>query len=116
MKPHTRRAIAYIAARLVSKAETSNIYDNTEAQNYSFSGNVTKRGVSVFDHAQQCEINGTPRNMFHHGNAKYINLSLWGNNFRGYDSDSNSDFHGNVEARSVSIFDPDAKRYFSYWV
>ncbi|PYP83397.1 MAG: hypothetical protein DMG65_24505 [Candidatus Angelobacter sp. Gp1-AA117] len=116
MKSHTRRAIAYIAGRLVSKADTSNIYDNTEGQNYSYTGNVSKKGVSIYDHAQQCEIKGTPRNLFHHGNSKYINLSVCGNNFRGYDSDSNSDFQGNVEARSVRIFDPEDKRYYSYWV
>ena len=116
MKPHTRRVTAYIAARLVSRADTTNIYDNTEAQNYSFSGNVSKGNVSIYDHAQQCQIRGTPRNLFHYGNAKYINLSVSGNNFKGFDADSNSNFHGNVEARSVSIYDPEAKRYFSYWV
>jgi hypothetical protein len=116
MKPHTRRAIAYIAARLISKADTTNIYDNSEARNYSFSGNVGKGNVAIYDHEQQCEIRGTPKNLFHHGNSKYINLRTWGKGFKGFDSESDTSFHGNVESRNVTLYDPKAGRRFSYWV
>jgi hypothetical protein len=66
MDQHTKRAIAYIAGRLLSKKNFFSNYD---------------LGVGCFINGK-CNLNSF--SLYHHKNQNYIILNIDGNNFNGY--------------------------------
>ncbi len=48
MKDHTRREIAYIAARLISGGDSSALYDYSSSKHFGLSGDVSPANVSPF--------------------------------------------------------------------
>ena len=118
MKPHTRRAIAYIVGRLVSGKESTAVYDYDAAKHFSFSGAVAPGACSVYDYERECYIaspeGGGAEALFHHGNDKYVSLEIVGENFEGYDNDSERHFGGTVTEQSIALFDREDGRYHNY--
>ncbi len=114
MKSRTRRAIAYIAGRIVSGLSETNIYDSSDSQYYSMDGSVQADNLSVYDYTEKCYISGSLPNLFHYGNEKALTLNMTGDKFTGYDYDESSSFSGSVSGNSISIYDGKTSPYFKY--
>lgn len=113
MKHHTRRAIAYIAGKAISKQSANSIYDYTNSSHFHFSGNVDE-SVSVYDYEQSCHISGSLSSFFHYGNGGYISININGNSFSGFDYNESTHFSGNVNGSNISLFDYGASQYFNF--
>ncbi len=116
MESHTRRAVAYIAGRLISGKSSSSVYDYSEGEYCNFSGTVSEGGVSVFDYGQSCYVSGSGTNLFHYGDGHYITLSPDGGKFSGFDYGTSSHFTGTVIGGSVSLYDYGTSSYYQYSV
>lgn len=116
MKDHTRRAVAYVAARLVSGQQASSVYDYATGRHVNFSGTVSSTNVNVFDYEQAAHISGSPPSLFHYGNGAHLRLATQGTTFKGFDYDTGSHFTGRVNGRSVSLFDYETSTHYNYTV
>jgi hypothetical protein len=111
---HTRRAVAYIAGRLVSSRKSSSIYDYDEGRYVNMSGNLTGKSVSAYDYDQRCYISGSSTSLYHYGNRAHLTLKLNVTKFSGYDYDSGKHFSGNVNDKNVSLYDYETGKHYSY--
>lgn len=116
MQAHTRRAIAYIAGRLISSSRASAVYDYSESRYVNFSGDVSFQNVNVYDYDQRCYVSGSLGSLYHYGNRSYVQLDVNGTNFRGYDYDTRNNLSGNVSGSAVSLYDYGTSAYFNYSV
>ena len=115
MNAPTRRAVAYIVGR-VSGSRATTVYDFDDAMHHHFSGTVNGAQVNIFDHSEACHITGNLPQLFHHGNAMHLQLTIDGSNFRGYDYDSAMHFQGWVRGNQVSLYDMEHAQHFNYQV
>jgi hypothetical protein len=117
MKDYTRRAVAYIAGRVISNKDTQALYDENDSQYFNFSGEVGTP-LSIYDYAQKCFINGLKKenafSLYHSGNRKHISFEVNDNQFTGYDYDSEKTFSGNVNENVIFIYDYENNKYFHY--
>src|SRR5262249_33839870 len=120
MKPHTRRAVAFIAGSIVSGRPSPAVYDYAASQSFPFGGEATWRHVNVYDHEQRCHISGPGGagtfSLYHYGNLKHVDLSVQAEAFHGYDYDTGQHFTGTVRGASISLYDDDGGKYFTYAV
>ena len=114
MKSHVRRAIAYIAGRVISGNPSSSIYDYGTSQYTSMSGSVDESHVSVYDYDKSCHISGSLSSLYHYGESQHVSLKLDGTKFSGYDYGTSSHFSGTVNGKSVSLYDYSCSSYFNY--
>lgn len=114
MKVHTRRAVAFIAARLIGNKHSSSIYDYETGEYTSITGQVEDNRVAVYDHDTGSHINGSASSFYHHGNGAHLSLKTNGRNFTGYDYDSGAHFSGHVSGSSVSLYDYEVGSYFNF--
>ena len=116
MQDHTRRAVAYIAGRMISGQDATAVYDYTASSHFHLSGTVSGSNVNVYDFGQSCHVGGSPSSLYHYGNGGHIQLRVNGSNFSGYDYATSSHFSGSVKGRAISIYDYGQSRYFQYVV
>jgi hypothetical protein len=114
MEHHTRRAVAYIAGRLIAGQGNAAIYDYNASSHFHFSGTVVSGNVSVYDFDQSCHVGGSPSSLYHYGNSGHIQLRMNGSSFSGYDFATSSHFGGSVNGRAISIYDYGHGRHFRY--
>jgi hypothetical protein len=118
MRAHTRRAVAFIAGRLISAERSDTVEDVSDGRRYRFAGNLESGRVDIRDGSLGCPITGTGRDstyeLFHGLNRQLIKLDLEGDRFSGYDYDSLNGFTGRVSGRSVSLYDNELHRSFSF--
>ena len=114
MNAHVRRAVAYIAGRLVTNSDSAAIYDASEGRFVNFSGQVTPQNVNIYDYDERCFIGGTPSSLFHYGDSQFIQLNINGRQFSGFDFGSAQHFSGSVQARNVTVYDYEHGNYFNY--
>ena len=112
----TRRAVAYIAGRLISGSNASSVYDYSTGRHTNFSGEVSRSRVSVFDYDRSASVSGSPPSLFDYGNGAHIRLTTQGTAFKGFDYGSGDHFSGRVNGRSVSLFDYGASAHYNYTV
>jgi hypothetical protein len=114
MKPHVRRAIAYIAACIISGKRPSTVYDLTSSQYYNFSINLSESGIAAFDYTQSSHISGSYSSLYHYGEGHHISLRIEGGRFSGFDYGESSNFSGSVNGNSVSLYDYGVGSYFNF--
>jgi hypothetical protein len=116
MKAHTRRAVAYIVARLVEKKDSDSVYDYERDKTFSFGGKVSSTTVDVYDYERRCPVGGSLNSLYHYGNKKHVSLEIVDNTFSGYDYDTDTRYSGRVGDGLVSIYDFEVKKHFNYSV
>lgn len=114
MKPHVRRAIAYIAACVISNKRSTAVFDYATSQHYSFSINLTESGIATYDCTQRCHISGGYSSLYHYGEHYHISLKIDADRFSGFDYGEQCHFSGSVSGNSISMFDYGVGSYFNY--
>lgn len=116
MNAHTRRAVAYIAGRVVTASASGAVYDYSEGRYVNFSGDVTAEQANVYDYEQGCYVGGQLSSLYHYGNGRHVQLNVDGTQFSGYDYASGRHFNGSVQGNSVTVYDYEQGQYFNYSV
>ncbi|UCG77226.1 MAG: hypothetical protein JSV21_06420 [Nitrospirota bacterium] len=118
MKDHTRRAIAYIAGRLISRESSTTVFDYSCFKYFSFVGEMNLENISVFDYENQCLIRGFGStgsiNLYHYGNKSHIYLNIEDKHFNGFDYQTGTHLSGDVDDRAIKIFDYEFDTNFNY--
>ena len=118
MDDHTKRAVAYIAGRLILKTISYSLYDYRLSKHFNFSGEVSHKNISIYDYELRCFISGVcdvnSFSLYHYKNQKHISLNINGNHFSGYDYYKSSNFSGTVTGGSISLYDYESSQYFDY--
>ncbi len=112
MRDEVRTAVAFVVAKACG-APGSSVYDYSASKYSHFSGSVDKN-VSIYDHSAQTHITGTLSSMYHYLTNNYINITISGHTFNGYDYDSGSHFSGTVRRSNVQIFDYQTSSYYQF--
>jgi len=113
MQHSKRRAIAYIAGRIINNQYSGSIYDYTEAGHFNFSGNVSPN-VNVYDYSRSNYLTGDASSVYDYNTGQYINLSITGSSFSGYDYETGSYYNGTVNGISISLYDYESGRYYNF--
>lgn len=118
MKQSVRACVAYIAGRLISKRETTTIYDASQSKYLVIGGSTSARRIDVHDYARDCQMTGTGSRasyrLYDHGEAQHLSLIINGQKFDGYDYGSICHFTGKVDGSNISLYDYGERRSFSY--
>lgn len=113
-----RRAVSYIAGRLVASKPSSGVYDYTTRERYKINGDVSLGYVQVYDGDRGGYIIGgaTPAglSLFDYYTRQHVRLNISGDDFYGYDYETGSYFSGEVRGSSVSFFDYQNSKYYRY--
>jgi hypothetical protein len=113
MRPHTRRAIVYVAARLAG-GRPGPVYDFEATRHFRFSGSADSRTCHVFDHEERCYVSGSFPGLYHHGNRQHVTLRMRGTEFSGFDYDSRSHYSGSIRGRAAVVYDQEDAKYHRY--
>jgi hypothetical protein len=116
MNLQKRRAVAYIAGRLVTGTTSGGVYDYTAQARFKLYGDVSPGFVQVYDGDRFSYIIGgaTPAGLsiFDYYTRQHIQLKISDNDFYGFDYETGAYFSGEVNKSTVSFFDfQDAKTY-----
>lgn len=114
MKPHVRRAIAYIAANIILQKRATAVFDYATSQYYNFSINLSQSGIAVYDNTQNCHISGSYASLFHYGDSCHISFKIDDHKFSGFDYGESCHFSGSVNGNLVSMFDYGVSSYFDF--
>jgi hypothetical protein len=112
MAPEVRRAVAMVAARLISGRSAGTIYDFAQLSHFHISGSVGS-SISLYDHDARAHITGSPSQFFHHSENCHVQLNVSGKNFTGFDFGTSSHFTGSVSGSNVDCSRLIGIAYFS---
>jgi hypothetical protein len=110
-----RRAISYIAARLITGKNSGFVYDYAHSSYFNYSGTVSS-SVSVYDYSRSCFLTGNTNSIYDYGTSQYISLKIEGNRFNGYDYETGSFFNGTVNGNSISFYDYADGSYYNFTI
>lgn len=116
MNAGLRRAVAYIAGRMVAGSNSTHVYDYDSSKHFSFSGNADATKCNIYDHDRRCHVTGAPPSLYDYGNQKHLTLDVKGTEFSGYDYASGKHFSGRVNGNSIFLYDYDGSGHHNYSV
>ncbi|MGZ3278248.1 MAG: hypothetical protein ACXWKY_09145 [Caulobacteraceae bacterium] len=109
--------IAFLAASLNAGRTFTHVYDHDAGREIPVGGIVRPDRVEVIEGLTGARIAGEPKALFHSGSRSYIQLSLEGGGFSGYDHGSASHFRGLFQDKgTVQLFDHQTGRYHAFHV
>jgi hypothetical protein len=114
MKPHVRRAIAYILGCIISEKKSSAVYDYASSQYYNFSINLSTSGIAAYDYSTSSHISGSYSSLFHYGECHHISFRIENNRFSGFEYGDSCHFSGSVNGNFVTLFDYGVSSYFNF--
>jgi hypothetical protein len=115
MDAELRRAVAYIAGRMISGSTATSVYDYDAGSYFSIDGEVSTSRVNVFDYSRSCYLDGNPPSLYDYGRGQFFGLELKvAQKFSGYDYGSSSFFDGEVKGETISIYDYGTGNYHDY--
>ena len=114
MKAGLRRGVAYIAQRVVNRADISAIYDYDSGSYYQFSGEASETAVNVYDYDRGCFIGGDLPSLYDYGEGSFVELKVNGQRIDGYDYESGSFYEATVSGKEVSVYDYGEGSFFNY--
>jgi hypothetical protein len=115
MNESTRRAIAYVAARLETGRPASSVYDYDAGKHFNIDGDVKDQRVNIYDYDRSCYLEGTLPSLFHFGNRAHIDFKMKSaTKFEGYDYASKKHFECESKRGEVSLYDYDDGKFHSY--
>lgn len=114
METSVRAAVAFIAGRIISKAQRHCVYDHGHRRYLHYSGPIDANQINLFDIAEGSHIVGSPPSLFHHGRGHPITLNILENRFHGFDRESSAHFFGEVRGEIVWVFDFETKTRYDF--
>ena len=99
-----RRAVSYIAGRLISGRNSSTVFDYAHSAYFNFSGTVSNN-INIYDYARSSYLTGNLNSLYDYGTGHYISFKIQGNQFSGYDYETGSYFNGTVNGNSITFYD-----------
>ncbi len=113
-----RYMIAFLAASLNAGRTYTHVYDHDAGREVAVGGVVQPDRVQVIESLTGARIDGEPKALFHSGSRSYIQLSVEGDGFSGYDYRSESHFRGEFQEKGavVQLFDHQTGRYHAFHV
>jgi hypothetical protein len=121
MDPGTRRSVAYVAARIITKKASGSVYDYGAGGHTSMSATITPSDVRAYDHGRGAHFSGRLKggrySLYDYGRGAHVSLEIKGSKFSGYDYGAGCHFNGIVKSNgSVSLYDYGTGSYFSFRV
>ncbi len=118
MKQHRRRFVAFLVGRMMGNTQAQSVFDCALSAQTGFSGNISSGGIFLLDLESRRRIVGQ-RNLDRvllSYDAENIDLTLSENDktFQGIDVESQHQFHGVVSGSSVTIFDEEENKDFTF--
>jgi hypothetical protein len=106
---------SFCAAKLISGAGSSSVYDYSQSRYINISGSVSHSSVT-YRPRRKCYFGGNPPSFYDYGRGVHVSLNINGDQFTGYDYGDRHHFSGTVSGNSVSIYDYGESLHFSYSV
>src|SRR3954466_6332359 len=94
MAPEHRYIVAFVAASLKDGKTHTHVHDHDAAREIPIGGLVRPGRVQLIDGLSGQRIEGEPSTLYHFGSGAYIQLSMDGEGFSGYDCGSRAHFRG----------------------
>lgn len=117
MVPEHRYIVAFVAACLKDGKTHTHVHDHDAGREVAVGGRVRPDRVELIEGLTGARIEGEPARLFHSGSGTYIQLSLDGGSFSGYDYGSAAHFRGVFQDRgAVQLFDHQTGRYHAFHV
>ena len=121
MSDSTRARVAAIVAAASRDQDVFFVYDHVSGVHRNTSVYLGNGRVSGYDHGTSSYFFGYPGgsgnlDFFDLETTKHIRLKMTGNNFAGYDFHSGEHFSGTIDHSSVSLYDCDTGRHYSFRV
>lgn len=114
-----RRAVAFVAWRLITGRESSWIFDHARGQRVRFSGTISSTRISIRDQ-EGGEFNGSGGSGMYTltqlGAGKPVSLKIDGLRFEGFDYGSTRRYAGAVDNETLRIREGREAEEFSYSV
>ncbi len=116
MNAATRACVAYVAGRVISKSDATNVYDYSRSKHVLFSGDIDGDDVRAYDHDRSCHFGGSIPNLYDYGRRVHVQLNIDGTEFRGYDYGDQHHFSGKVNGQQIQLYDYGESKHFNYSV
>ena len=110
MNEQIRRAVAFAVLAPKSERVERTIYSYASDHRAKLSGSRH----DFFDHEAGVRIAGSGSKLYHYGLWSYIELTVDGEKFSGFDHGSKTHFEGVIKGNLVQLYDHAEKRYFDY--
>lgn len=118
MDPVTRRAVAYLAARLITRRPLDGLFDHGEKRPYRYTGSTDPQAIEFTDHADGHRITGSGDGMsfsiVHRGTAAICTIDLAGDTFKGFEFQCRHHFNGRLQGAELMLFDAEPAEAFYY--
>jgi hypothetical protein len=117
MAPEHRYIVAFVAASLKGAKTHTHVYDHEAGREVPVGGMVRPDRVQLIEGLTGARLEGEPARLFHSGSQSYIQLSIDGEGFSGYDYGSAAHFRGVFQDQgAVQLFDHQTGRYHAFTV
>jgi hypothetical protein len=115
-----RRALAYLAGSLLVKPANENLYDYTSGTYHRYMNLSSGQEMRIIDVNRSCELLIT---LVNNAGMLYVRIpygqisfELKERSFEGYDYISGFHYTGNVDDRTIFLFDYQTNQYSSFFV
>lgn len=109
MRDDLRARVAYVAARLITRADAQEISDHSRTLVLRIEGLVSDDTIDVYDFNRSCRLSGERTDegftLYDHNDDAYVDLNLDGDEFEGFDYATGTRYTGEVRAEGIRIFD-----------
>jgi hypothetical protein len=114
-----RLCIAYIAARAITRLNTSLVFDHASKKHRPIEGEVSDKKIHVFDHTRGSFITGRKAgrrafSIYDDRTGQRFLLKLKRKNFTGYDFRTGKHYFGNIQGTAIRLYDCDGSEYHNY--
>jgi hypothetical protein len=99
-----KRAVSYIAGRLISGSNSCSVFDPIHSAYFNYSGTVFNN-INIYDYTRSSYLTGDSNSIYDYGTGQYISLKIQGHQFSGYDYETCCYFKGSVNGNKINFYD-----------
>jgi hypothetical protein len=119
MDAEIRLCIAYIAARAITRLNSSLVYDHAASRHRPIEGEVSDKKIHVFDHTRGSFVSGKSAgrrafSIYDDRTGQRFLLKIKRKNFTGYDYHTGKHYFGNIKGTSIRLYDYDGGEFHNY--
>lgn len=114
-----RRAVAFVAWRLITGHDSASIFDHAKARRVRFSGSISATKIAIRDQ-DGCELSGSGGSgmytLTQGRGGKPITLKIDGTRFEGFDYGASRRYEGTIDRETLHLKEARGGEEFSYSV